>query len=226
VPGAYLKRYGWPEDDETEQHRYHALLTALDDATGRVLDTLDATGLRDNTLVMFISDMGAILRPTHGLGVASNAPFRDGAPSLYEGGIRVPAIFRWPGKIKPGTLCREMLSQLDVLPLLLAASGGKPQQGRILDGRDPLPALTGVARSPHERLVFTYRTGSALREGTLKLIRSTPTQPWELYDLAADPGETTNLASQRTADVARLDAAYQAWLADVRRDASEPAPRP
>jgi arylsulfatase A-like enzyme len=226
VPGEYLKRYGWPEDDETEQHRYHALLTALDDAAGRVLDTLDATGLRDNTLVMFISDMGAILRPTHGLGVASNAPFRDGAPSLYEGGIRVPAIFRWPGKIKPGTLCREMLSQLDVLPLLLAASGGKPQQGRILDGRDPLPALTGVARSPHERLVFTYRTGSALREGTLKLIRSSPTQPWELYDLAADPGETTNLASQRTADVARLDAAYQAWLADVRRDASEPAPRP
>ncbi len=142
VPGKYLERYGWPADDPTEKHRYLALLTALDDAVGRVLDTLDATGQRDNTLVMFISDMGAILRPTHGLGVASNAPFRDGAPSLYEGGIRVPAIFRWPGKIKPATLSHEMLSQLDVLPLFLAAAGVQPPEDRVLDGRDPLPALS------------------------------------------------------------------------------------
>src|SRR6185369_209234 len=123
VPGKYLARYGWPDDDETEKHRYLALLTALDDAVGRVLDTLDLSGLRDNTLVMFISDMGAVLRPTHGLGVASNAPFRDGAPSAYEGGVRVPAIFRWLGRIKPGTECDDVLSQLDVLPLCLAAAG-------------------------------------------------------------------------------------------------------
>jgi arylsulfatase A-like enzyme len=226
VPGQYLQRYGWPADDSTEKHRYLALITALDDAAGRVLDTLDATGLRDNTLVMFISDMGAILRPDRGLGVASNAPFRDGAPSLYEGGIRVPAMFRWRGKIKPGTQCNEMLSQLDVLPLLLTASGAKAMEGRVLDGRDPLPALTGAAQSPHQRLVFTYRTASALREGTLKIIRANAAQPWELYDLAADPAESTNLARQRPADIARLDAAYQSWFADVQRDASEPAPRP
>lgn len=226
VPGHYLERYGWPADDKTEKHRYLALLTAMDDAVGRVLDTLDERGLRENTLVMFISDMGAILRPTHGLGVASNAPFRDGAPSLYEGSVRVPAIFRWPGKIAAGTEDRPMLSHLDVLPLCLAAAGIEPPKDRVLDGRDPLPALAGKSASPHERLIFTYAKSAALREGTLKLVRSAESKPWELYDLANDPAESRNLASERTGDVARLDAAFQTWLTDVKRDASEPAPRP
>ncbi len=226
VPGEYLERYGWPADDHTEKHRYLALLTALDDAVGRVLDALDAAGQRDNTLVIFISDMGAILRPTHGLGVASNAPFRDGAPSLYEGGIRVPAIFRWPGRIKPNTECHELLSHLDILPLCLAASSAKADEERILDGRDPLAALGSSAKSPHERLVFTYGTSAALREGPLKIVRPAAAKPWELYDLGHDPTESRNLATERAADVARLDRQFQSWLADVKRDASEPAPRP
>ncbi|MBI5397001.1 MAG: sulfatase-like hydrolase/transferase [Verrucomicrobia bacterium] len=226
VPGKHLERYGWPADDPTEKHRYLALLTALDDAVGRVLDTLDQAGRRENTLVMFISDMGAILRPTHGLGVASNGPFRDGAPSVYEGGVRVPAIFRWPGKIKPGAESKEMLSHLDVLPLCLAVSGASPFKDRVLDGRNPLPALAGEAKSPHERLVFNYGPASGLREGFLKIVRASAKKPWELYDLAQDPAESRNLAAERASDVARLDAAFQDWLADVKRDASEPAPHP
>lgn len=222
VPGKYLQRYGWPADDKTEKHRYLALLTAMDDAVGRVLDTLDATGLRKRTLVMFISDMGAILRPTHGKDVASNAPFRDGAPSLYEGGIRVPAIFRWPGKIVPGTESNALLSHLDVLPLCLAVSGAKPFGDRVLDGRDPLPALTGAEKSPHEQIVFTIGNLAALRNGSLKIVRGAANKPWELYDLATDPGEKRNLAAERPDDVARLDAAFQKWLADVKSDASPP----
>jgi arylsulfatase A-like enzyme len=119
-----------------------------------------------------------------------------------------------------------MLSHLDVLPLLLAASGTNPPKDRVLDGRNPLPALAGTAGSPHQRLAFTYRAASALREGDLKIVRSAATKPWELYDLAADPAESTDLAGQRAADVARLNAAYETWLADAKRDASEPAPRP
>lgn len=225
VPAKYLERYGWPANDSTEKHRYLALLTALDDAVGRVLDMLDAKGLRENTLVMFISDMGAILRPTHGLGVASNAPFRDGAPSAYEGGVRVPAIFRWPGKIKPGTESHAMLSHLDVLPLCLAAVGLKPPPDRVLDGADPLPALTG-SKSPHVRLAFNYAAAFGLREGGLKLVRPKTAAPWELYDVDRDPAESRNLAAERPAEVTRLDQQFQAWLADVKRDASEPAPRP
>jgi arylsulfatase A-like enzyme len=220
VPGSFLERYGWPADDKTEKHRYLALLTALDAAVGRVMDAVDAAGQRDNTLVMFISDMGAILRPTHGLGVASNLPYRAGAPDLYEGGIRVPAIFRWPGKIKPGGVCGELLSHLDVLPLCLQIAGLQPLQDRILDGRDPLPALNGEGKSPHERMAFTYADSAALREGALKIIQPGKGRPWELYDLSTDPAESTNLASQQPADLARLQSAFNTWAEDVKRDAS------
>ncbi|MCB1088832.1 MAG: sulfatase-like hydrolase/transferase, partial [Verrucomicrobiae bacterium] len=226
VPGKYLERYGWPADDPTEKHRYLALLTALDDGVGRVLDAIDEAGERDNTLVIYLSDMGAILRPTHGLGVASNLPFRDGAPSMYEGGVRVPAIVRWPGRIEPGTVCGEMLSHLDLLPLCLAAAGLPLPEGRIIDGRNPLPALTGKAPSPHEFLTFHYGNAAGMRAGDWKVARSKADKPWELFDLASDPGETRDLAKEKAAEVSRLDAIYRKWSEEVNADATEPAPRP
>jgi len=226
VPGKYLECYGWPADDPNEKHRYLAVLTALDDAIGRVLDTLDELQLRERTLVILISDNGAFMMTGRGLEVASNAPFRDGGTTSYEGGVRVPAIFRWPGKIQPGTVCKEMLSHLDVLPLCLVAAGLPAPKDRVLDGRNPLPALTGKAKSPHQRLAFNYGNSSGLREGNLKLVRPNPKKPWELYDLASDPGESKNLAAERPADLARLTAAFEHWLADVKRDASDPAPYP
>jgi arylsulfatase A-like enzyme len=138
----------------------------------------------------------------------------------------VPAIFRWPGRIKPGTVVREMLSHLDVLPLALEVSGAKPLPGRIIDGRNPLPALADGAKSPHAQLGFAYANGTALRQGALKIVRHDATKPWELYDLATDLSEKNDLAAARPAEVARLDAAFTAWRADVQRDASPPAPRP
>lgn len=226
VPDRHLERYGWPADDHTEKHRYLALLTALDDAVGRVLDTLEEKGLSDRTLVMFISDMGAIFRPGCGLGVASNGLFRDAAPSMYEGGVRVPALFRWPGRIPPGTECKAMLSHLDVLPLCLAAAGEGAPADRILDGRDPLAALAGAAPSPHQRLVFAFGGGTSMREGMFKIVRPSPKKSWELYDLAADPAESHDLAAERPADLARLQAAFNQWSTEVQQDASPPAPRP
>jgi len=226
VPAKYLERYGWKGDEPDEKRRYKAVLTALDDAVGRVLDQLDALQLRERTLVIFISDNGAFMLPQRGLEVASNLPLRDGGTTCYEGGTRVPAIFRWPGRIKPGTVGREMLSHLDVLPLALEVSGARPLPGRIIDGRNPLPVLADGARSPHAQLGFAYANGTALRQGSLKIVRHDATKPWELYDLANDSGEKRNLAATRPADVARLDAAFTAWMTDVRRDASAPAPRP
>ena len=223
VPGKYLERYGWAADDPDEKHRYFAVLTALDDAIGRVLDTLDEKGLREQTLVMFISDMGAILRPRHGFGAASNAPFRGDAPSMYEGGIRVPAMFRWPGKIKPGTECGEVLSHLDVLPFCLGAASLSKPQDRILDGHDPLPVLTGDAKSPYPCLVAHLGGAAALREGRWKIVRPATDAPWELYDLAANPIESADLARRKPDDLTRLTALYTAWETDVKRDASEPA---
>lgn len=226
VPAKYLERYGWKADEPDEKRRYRAVLTALDDGIGRVIDQVDALGLRERTLVILISDNGAFMLPQRGLEVASNAPLRDGGTTCYEGGTRVPALFRWPGRIAPGTVVREMLSHLDVLPLALEVSGAQPVAGRFIDGRNPLPVLTAGAKSPHARLAFAYDRGTALRAGTLKIVRHDATKPWELYDLAADPGERTDLAGARPADVARLEAAFDAWSADVQRDASPPAPRP
>lgn len=222
VPGKYLERYGWAADEANEKRRYFALLTALDDAVGRVLDTLDAKGLRENTLVIFTSDMGAILRPTHGFNAASNFPFRDGAPSMYEGGIRVPAIFRWPGKIKPGVESAEVLSHLDLLPLCLGAAGLARPKDRILDGHDPLPALKGDAKSPYPYLVSHLTGAAALRDGRWKIVRPETGAPWELYDLVANPVESMNLAAKNPDDLRRLTALYAEWEAGVKNDASEP----
>lgn len=226
APAKYFERYGWTADESDEKRRYKVVLTALDDAIGRILDQLDALKLRERTIVMLISDNGAFMLPGRGLEVASNAPLRDGGTTCYEGGTRVPAIFRWPGHIKAGSEVRGMLSHLDVLPLCLAVSGGREMPGRIVDGRNPLPVLTGAAPAAHERLAFAYDKGAALREGSLKIVRHGATQPWELYNLANDVAEAKNLAAARPADVARLDTAFQAWLGDVKRDASPGSSRP
>jgi arylsulfatase A-like enzyme len=224
VPARHLERYGWTAGEQNEKRRYFAVLTALDDAVGRVLDTLDAAGVRDHTLVMFISDMGPILRPAHGFDAASSFPFRDGAPSVYEGGIRVPAIFRWPGRIKAGMESTEVLSQLDILPLCLRAAGLPPPPDRVLDGHDPLPTLNGEANSPYPHLVANLRGTAALREGRWKIVRPEKDAPWELYDLVTNPIESNDLAARKPAELKRLTALYTAWETDVKRDASAPVP--
>ena len=224
VPAEHLAAYGWPADEPDEKRRYLAVLTALDAAIGRVLDALDTLGLRDRTLVALISDNGAFMLPGRGLEVASNAPLRSGGTTSYEGGVRVPAIFRLPGRIPAGSTVSAMLSQLDLVPLALGLAARPLPADRILDGRDPLPALTGRAPSPHARLAFAYAGTSGLREGALKIVRPTATAPWELYDLAADPAESRDLAAPRPADLARLVAAFDAWRESTKQDASPRAP--
>lgn len=226
APAAAFARYGWSADEPDERRRYRAVLTALDDAVGRVLDEIDTLRLRERTLVMLISDNGAFMLPGRGLEVASNFPLRSGGTTCYEGGTRVPALFRWPGRIPAGRDVRAMLTQMDVLPLCLAAAGLPRDTGRILDGRDPLPALAEGARSLHPRMGFGYAKGAAYREGDLKIVREAADKPWSLFDLAADLGETRDLARDRPADLARLATAHDTWLEDVRRDSSSRAPMP
>ena len=175
---------------------------------------------------MFISDMGAILRPHHGLGVASNAPYRDGAPSVYEGGVRVPAIFRWPGKLPAGTVLAEVLCQLDILPLCLAVAGQPWPAERVLDGIDPLPVLRGEQPAPPRPLVYNYREAFGLREGDWKIVRNQANQPWELYRLDRDPAESRDVAAQYPAQLAQLEASFARWRREVQRDASPVAARP
>jgi arylsulfatase A-like enzyme len=114
-----------------------------------------------------------------------------------------------------------MLSHLDLLPAFLDVSGLPKPKDRVLDGRNCLPALAGQAPSPHERMVFHLGDSFALREGSLKIIRPKAEAPWELYDLASDPGEAINLAAERPADVERCSGALTRWRTEVKQDASE-----
>lgn len=222
APDRAFAAYGWDPGESEEKRRYLAVVTALDENVGQILAALDTAGQCENTLVVFLSDMGPILRPTHGLGVASAGIYRDGAPSLYEGGIRIPAILRWPGKIPSGKVSNALLSHLDLLPTFLTAAGLPLPENCILDGRDLLPCLTRGVASPHERIFFHYGDAFAVRDGSLKLIRPKAKAPWELYDLAADPSEENDLAAGRSQDVERLASLIESWKEDEKNDASTP----
>jgi arylsulfatase A-like enzyme len=215
VPARYLEAYGWPADEPDPQRRYWAVLTALDDALGRVLDTVDELGVRDSTLVWLISDNGAFMLPGRGLEVASNGPLRSGGTTCYEGGIRVPAMVRWPHRLPESTVCREPLSHLDILPMCLAAAGLPTPKDRTLDGADPTATLAGKAPTPHARLYFSFRESAGCREGRWKIVRSRTDDPWELYDLAQDRGERNNLADSHPDRVADLSAAFDRWQMEV-----------
>lgn len=223
VPAKYLALYGAPPDEPDEKVRFRAVLTALDDAIGRVLAAVDDLGLREQTVALIISDNGAFMLEGRGLEVQSNRPLRDGGVTTWEGGIRVPAMVRWPGRIAPGTVCREMLSSLDVLPTLLAAAGGTLPGDRIFDGRDVGPALAGESESPHDAMYWVYQRSrrerwQAVRRGHMKLIRSVDTDPWQLYDLRADIGETDDLAAEQPDTVRDLAARFEQWEESVRND--------
>lgn len=224
VPAKYLALYGCPPDEAGQRKRFRAVLTALDDAIGRVLAKLDELRLRERTIVWCISDNGAFMLKDRGLEVQSNQPLRDGGVTTYEGGVRVPAIVRWPGRFKAGSVCREMLSSLDVLPMAVAAAGGALPADRALDGRDPTATLAGESPSPHKALHWVWDQGRkqqwrAMREGRLKIVRRADNEPWQLYDVRADPGETRDLAAEQPGTVARLNGTFQQWLLSVKRDA-------
>lgn len=223
APEKYFALHGLRPDEPDPKKRFRAVLSALDDAIGRVLATVDDLRQRERTIVLFISDNGAFPNqlPDVGSGEQSNAPFRGGASSTYEGGIRVPAFFRWPGRIAPGSTCRELLSTLDVLPLIASAADAALPPGLTLDGRDPIRVLAGEATSPHAALHWVWKAGGAhhwqaMREGAFKLIRSSPQKPWELYDLTRDPGEASDLAASRPELAAAMAARFERWHAEVR----------
>ena len=221
VPAKYLALYGCPPDEADQKKRFRAVVTALDDAIGRVLRTLDELKLREQTFVLLISDNGAFMLKGRGLEVQSNAPLRDGGVTTYEGGVRVPAIFRWPGKLKPGT-CREVLTSLDVLPTLVRAADGKLPKDRVFDGTDMLPTLAGKKSSPHKMLCWVWKEGreqnwQAMRKNNWKIVRRSEMEPWELYDLSRDIGESKNLADEKARVVNELSNQFDHWHKEVRR---------
>ncbi len=218
APYEAFEKYGYSPDTLDERRRYRAVLTALDDGIGRVLDKLDQLKLTQNTIVIQLSDNGAFMMPSRGMECASNYPLRGGGVTLWEGGIRVPCMVRWPGRIKPGTVCREPLVSMDFVPMALRAAGLELPSDRYLDGRDPTAALAGEATSPHKYLYWSWGSRStAIRMGRYKLLRErrSTNSDWQLFDLKTDIGETANLRSAKPELADHLMAEYARWQKDA-----------
>lgn len=212
---------------------YAAMLASLDEGVGKVLDTLKANGLDENTIVIFMSDNGGLsVVEGPNTPATSNAPLRMGKGYLYEGGIRVPAIVRWPG-VHGGAVCHAPICSTDLLPTLAAAAGVKP--GSLpseVDGKSFAPLLEHPEIATRDGDLFWHyphfanqgsRPGSAMRRGDWKLIEWHETGKAELYDLKVDPSETTDVAPSHTELVQELTAALHAWRESV--GAKMPAPR-
>ncbi len=207
--------------------RYAGMIEALDSAFGRLMAELDRLRLTQNTLVVFTSDNGGYL------GVADNRPLRLGKGYLYEGGIRVPLLVRWPGVITPGTTCSVPVVSTDFYPTLLEAAGLEFDREIPCDGQSLMPLLTGRGALEPRALFFHYpnyawhkanRLGGAVRQGDYKLIENYDDGSVELYNLKEDIGETQDLSKKLPKKAAELKARLFVWLTETGAAMPKPAP--
>lgn len=187
---------------------YGEMMKSLDAGIGRVLDALKKAGLEQNTLVIFTSDNG-------GERFSYNWPFTGQKMDLHEGGVRVPAIVRWPGVTRSGAVSDQPVITMDWTATMLAAAGGKPDANYPLDGQDVTHVLSGK-RPPFDRTFFwrTYRQG-AMRMGKWKYLREGKNE--FLFDLSVDEREQANFAEAEAATLERLRAAFGKWESEVQR---------
>lgn len=210
-----------------EDPRYAGMTEALDRVFGRVLDALDEAGLADDTLVIFTSDNGALDS------VADNRPLRRAKGWLYEGGIRVPMLVRWPGRVAPGGTSSTPVVSTDLFASVLDAAGVELPAEYPGDGVSLVPLWTEGAEPERDALYFHFphyawhrsnRLGGAIRVGSYKLIERYDDGSAELYDLDTDLGESRDLAADEPEVAAALLARLQAWREDV--DAAMPVEPP
>ncbi len=208
---------------------YAGMVEALDLAVGKVLAKLDELGLRDNTLVIFTSDNGG-LSTSEGW-PTSNLPLRGGKGWMYEGGIREPLLVRWPAVIRGGSVVSTPVSSPDFFPTLLEVAGVQPQPGQILDGVSLMPLFRG-GTLPERALFWHYphygnqggAPSAAIRRGDWKLIEWYEDQRCELFNLADDLGEQTDLAAAQSARVAALRDELHVWQKQVGARLATPNP--
>ena len=206
---------------ESARPMYAAVVDGMDRSIGRVLDTLDAEGLTDNTIVLFFSDNGGAV---YAIGGADNAPLRGGKGDTFEGGIRVVATMRWPEKIAAGGKVDSIMSVMDVFPTLLAAAGIEPQTRHRLDGRNLLPAIVEGERIAREDLLFFIAESPFKNTVNVtafndewKLVQRIETGFTSvevsnfLFDINADPNEYQNLALEHPDVVAELADEIRHW---------------
>lgn len=206
----YEQRLGYGLKDA----RYGAMIEAMDFAVGSVIGAIDDLKLTDRTLVIFASDNGGFS------GVADNRPLRRGKGYLYEGGLRVPMIIRWPGVVREGSICHTPVISTDLFPTILDVAGLKLDPNVPLDGESLGPLLRQSGELKRDAIHFHYpnyawhsrnRLGGAIRQGKYKLIERFDDDSVELYDLEKDLGEKNNLAKRMPGKAAAMKRKLQAW---------------
>ncbi len=190
-----------------KRRTFAGMASALDEAVGAVLARIRDLGLEEDTLVFFIADNGGPTPQT----TSSNTPLRGTKGQVYEGGIRVPFLLQWKGRVPAGQVFARPVSSLDVIPTALAAAGIPVAEGEALDGVNLLPYLTGEDRGdPHETLFWRMGAKKAARRGKWKIV-SNDGGPFKLYDLEADIAESTDLAAEKADALETLKTAYDEW---------------
>lgn len=210
APGEFVAKYAGSNVPENLK-RYYAAVTCMDDAIGAILKQLDETRQSDNTLVIFQSDNG-------GSGNGGNTPLRGAKSTLWEGGLRVPFVARWPGKIPAGRVSDEFLTTLELMPTLAAVAGAAPAKDIPLDGFDMLPTLAGQSPSPRKEMFWEFRGQKAARVGNTKWIEAENYRG--LFDLASDLGEKNDLSEKQPAVAAEIAVKWAAWRKKM--DQAEP----
>ena len=232
--------YDYPDDPS--RANYYGNVTQMDDAFGKVMQAVDDLELRDSTFVLFTSDNGPARTRWHNVG--SSGPLREFKGHVYEGGIRVPGMIRWPGHVKPGTVCDEPIIGLDLLPTVCATAKVAPPTDRALDGASLLPVLSGEPVRRTAPLFWQFNwAGSApkvaMRVGEWKILATLDRQTlttnditeennlalktaelagFELYNLRRDIGETTDLAQREPEKLAELSATLGTIYLEVRSE--------
>ena len=211
APGQYLDLYPSSHDkDKSRRRNYMAATTAMDDSIGNVLHKIEQLGQTKNTLVIFVSDNG-------GGGGSDNAPLRGRKAWLFEGGVRVPGIVKFPGKIPAGKVSDAFVTGLEIFPTILAAAGVEPPDGVTLDGYNMLPTLNGE-KSPRSEMFWKNADDFAARVGKWKLVSSE--RGSGLFDLSEDIGERKDLAGQLPEVLSRVKGRYESWWLEM--EAAEP----
>ena len=221
APKEYLERY---KDiaDETRRN-YAGQITCMDDEIGKVLAALDKKKMRENTLIIFHSDNGGTRDAAFaGEGKVKKLPcdngtLNGGKGSLYEGGTRVPAFANWAGRIKPGGEVKGMMHVVDMLPTLAKLAGGSTEKCKPLDGRDVWPAIAEGQPTGRDELVYNIEPfNAAVRQGDWKLMwKAVLPSKVELFNIADDPNEKTNLADKQPEKVKELQARIEKLAAEA-----------
>ncbi len=223
APPEYWERVSHIQDPHRRTQA--AMVSVLDDSVGAIIAEIERSGLAEQTLVFFISDNGPSTEPRNLLD-DSRVDYRGGSAGeflgqkfdLFEGGIRVPAIIRWPGVIPAGRVVDDLAVTMDVFPTIAEWIGAELPGDRPIDGRSLVPLLTQNAPSPHDWIFWENGKQRAVRRGDWKLILNPPKTDMRdftgndlLFNIKEDPRETSNLAEQKPELVKELKAKIEEW---------------